>query len=97
MTAGATDTHLSNTSKVSNMASKSNLSAAGGKVPSQPPSPSDWNRPYEGFPLSYHPPSKRLYKKILGRRRYFGYAVNWQEALEKFQRERMTYSPAVGQ
>lgn len=66
------------------MSSKSSLSATRRKVSSQ----SDWEAPYEGFPLSYHPPSKRLYKKILGRRRYFGYSDNWQEALEKFQRER---------
>ncbi len=66
------------------MTTKSNLSATRRKVSSQ----SDWEPPYEGFPLSYHPPSKRLYKKILGRRRYFGYSDNWQEALEKFQRER---------
>ena len=43
-----------------------------------------WNRPYADFPLSYHPPSGRLYKKIRGKRHYFGYAREWQAAVEKY-------------
>ena len=48
----------------------------------------EWAKPYDGFPLSYHPPSGRLYKVIRQRRHYFGYAADWQSALEKYQRER---------
>lgn len=64
--------------------SKSNLSAATRKVSTQ----NGWEPPYEGFPLSYHPPSGRLYKKILGKRYYFGYADDWQAATEKFANEK---------
>jgi hypothetical protein len=28
----------------------------------------DWKQPYPDFPLSYHPPGGRLYKKIRGKR-----------------------------
>ena len=35
-----------------------------------------WNPPSEGFPLSFHPPSRRLSKKIRGQRVYFGYAAS---------------------
>jgi integrase len=48
----------------------------------------DWQKPYRDFPLSYHPPSGRLYKKIRGRRVYFGYASDWQAAVDKYTRER---------
>ena len=43
-----------------------------------------WNRPYADFPVSYHPPSGRLYKKIRGKRHYFGYAREWKAAVEKY-------------
>ncbi|MDA1055201.1 MAG: tyrosine-type recombinase/integrase [Planctomycetota bacterium] len=66
------------------MSSKSISSAVRRKASNQ----NGWTPPYDDFPLSFHPPSGRLYKKILGRRRYFGYADNWQDAIEKFQRER---------
>ncbi|MCA8997612.1 MAG: site-specific integrase [Planctomycetaceae bacterium] len=46
-----------------------------------------WKPPYSGFPLSFHPPSGRLYKKIRGKRHYFGYAKDWQSALEKYDRD----------
>jgi integrase len=62
---------------------KSNLSAASRKASNQ----NGWKAPYEGFPLSYHPPSGRLYKKIKGKRYYFGYASDWQVATDKFQAE----------
>ena len=45
-----------------------------------------WKKPYAVFPLSYHPPSGRHYKKI--KRFYFGYAKDWQAALEKYQDQR---------
>ena len=48
------------------MSAKSSVSSASSK--------SGWQKPYPDFPLSYHPPSGRLYKKILGKRWYFGYA-----------------------
>jgi integrase len=44
--------------------------------------------PYDDFPLSPHLPSRRWYKKILGRRRYFGHLENWQEALNKYLEQR---------
>ena len=47
-----------------------------------------WTPPYPDFPLSYHPPSGRLYKKILGRRFYFGYASDWRAAIDKYQHDR---------
>ena len=43
-----------------------------------------WTKPYNDFPLSYHPPSGRLYKKINGKRHYFGYAHSWQAAVDKY-------------
>ena len=43
-----------------------------------------WTKPYADFPLSFHPPSGRLYKKIRGKRHYFGYAHSWQAAVEKY-------------
>jgi integrase len=64
---------------------KSTQSAEGRKASGTKP---DWHRPYPDFPLSYHPPSGRLYKKIRGRRFYFGYANDWQTALAKYTRER---------
>lgn len=47
-----------------------------------------WAKPYDGFPLSYHPPSGRLYKKIKGRRCYFGYAADWQAAVDLYNLQR---------
>jgi integrase len=47
-----------------------------------------WEPPTTNFPLSYHPASGRLYKKIRGVRRYFGYADAWQAALEKYESEK---------
>lgn len=47
-----------------------------------------WRKPYADFPLSYHPPSGRLYKKIRGKRYYFGYASDWRAALDKYERAR---------
>jgi len=47
-----------------------------------------WAKPYEDFPLSYHPPSGRLYKKIRGKRYYYGYANDWQSALDKYLNEK---------
>lgn len=47
-----------------------------------------WEVPYDDFPLSFHRPSGRLYKKILGVRRYFGYARDWRAAVDKYDRER---------
>lgn len=47
-----------------------------------------WEPPYDDFPLSYHPPSGRLYKKIRGKRFYFGYASDWEAATEKFANEK---------
>ena len=43
-----------------------------------------WDKPYDDFPLSYHPPSGRLYKKIRGWRHYFGYATEWEEAVNLY-------------
>jgi len=54
--------------------------AAGGKE--------GWTKPYPDFPLSHHPPSDRLYKKIRGRRVYFGHAKKWKAALEKYMAQR---------
>lgn len=47
-----------------------------------------WAKPYADFPLSYHPPSRRLYKRIRGKRWYLGYASDWQSALAKYQLQR---------
>lgn len=47
-----------------------------------------WKKPYADFPLSFHPPSGRLYKKIKGTRYYFGYADNWQAAIENYDDNR---------
>ena len=47
-----------------------------------------WAKPYPDFPLSYHPPSGRLYKKIRGRRIYFGYSKDWQAAVDKYQKQK---------
>lgn len=63
---------------------KSNLSAGSRKASNQ----NGWEPPYDDFPLSFHPPSGRLYKKILGRRFYFGYASDWQAAIDKYEQER---------
>lgn len=65
------------------MSNKSISSANRGKADSK-----DWEKPYPDFPLSYHPPSGRLYKKIRGKRHYFGYASDWQDATEKFANEK---------
>jgi len=46
--------------------------------------PDGWNLPAP-FPLSYHPPSGRLYKKIKGSRLYFGYARDWEAAVEAYE------------
>lgn len=62
----------------------STVSASSRKASTQ----NDWTKPYDDFPLSYHPPSGRLYKKIRGRRFYFGYASDWQAALDKFLAEK---------
>ena len=43
-----------------------------------------WTKPYADFPLSFHPPSGRLYKKIRGKRHYFGYAKDCQAAVDKY-------------
>jgi len=66
------------------MARNVNESAAGGKASSQ----KSWTKPSPDFPLSYHPPSGRLYKKIKGKRHYFGYASDWQAALDKYLAEK---------
>jgi len=50
----------------------------------KPSTPNGWTKPYDDFPLSYHPPSSRLYKKIRGKRHYFGYASDWQAAVDKY-------------
>lgn len=63
---------------------QSNQSATRRKATTQ----SNWEPPYDDFPLSYHPPSGRLYKKIRGKRFYFGYASDWQAATEKFANEK---------
>ena len=42
-----------------------------------------WTKPSADFPLSFHPPSGRLYQKFKGKRHYFGYASDWQAALDK--------------
>ena len=47
-----------------------------------------WTKPYPDFPLSYHPPSGRLYKRINGKRYYFGYAKDWQAAVDEYQMQR---------
>ena len=47
-----------------------------------------WDKPYDDFPLSYHPPSGRLYKKIRGKRHYFGYAREWKKAVELYSGQR---------
>ncbi len=65
------------------MKDKSTAKPASGK-----PKKNGWEKPYRDFPLSYHPPSGRLYKKIKGHRYYFGKSTDWQSALDKFQRER---------
>lgn len=52
------------------------------------PTREEWNEPYPNFPLSYHPPSGRLYKSIRSQRFYFGYHDDWQAAVDKFDRER---------
>src|SRR5437762_2373172 len=44
--------------------------------------------PYPDFPLSPHPATNRWYKKIRGRRIYFGPLADPDAALEKYQRER---------
>ena len=62
---------------------KSTASTATGKAKKQHP---DWEPPYEDFPLSYHPPSGRLYKTVHRKRIYFGYARNWKEALAEWLR-----------
>ncbi len=63
-----------------NAISKTTKSATSGKP--------KWKPPYDDFPLSYHPPSNRLYKKIKGKRYYFGYASDPQAAVDKYSRER---------
>jgi integrase len=57
--------------------SKSTVSARSGK-------PTGWEKPYADFPLSYHPPSGRVYKKIRGKRVYFSYARDWQAAVSLY-------------
>ncbi|MGY8770938.1 MAG: tyrosine-type recombinase/integrase [Pirellulales bacterium] len=52
------------------------------------PSQADFKKPYKDFPLSYHPPSKRLYKKINNKRHYFGQAKDWQQGVEEYNRVR---------
>jgi len=66
------------------MTGKSTQSARRRKVSTQ----NGWEPPYDDFPLSYHPPSGRLYKKIRGKRFYFGYAKDWQAAIDKYEQER---------
>ena len=44
----------------------------------------DWTKSYTDFPLSYHPPSGWLYKKIRGKRHDFGCTHSWQTAVEKY-------------
>ena len=46
------------------------------------PKKNGWESPYPDFPLSYHPPSGRLDKKIKGHRYYFGKATDWQASLD---------------
>ncbi len=65
--------------EVSIIPTKSSQSASGSKVSSP-----SWEKPYPEFPLSHHPPSGRLYKKIKGKRFYFGYASDWQAALDAY-------------
>jgi len=59
---------------------KSTTSATSGKT--------GWKPPRKNFPLSFHPPSGRLYKKIWGKRYYFGYAADWKAAEEKYLDEK---------
>lgn len=66
------------------MATNSTVSASRRKSATTSP----WEKPYPDFPLSYHPPSGRLYKKIRGKRHYFGYADNWQAAVEKYLKQK---------
>jgi integrase len=66
------------------MSAKSISSAASRKASSK----KEWTPPYPDFPLSYHPPSGRLYKTIRCRRFYFGYGRDWQAAIEKYQHDR---------
>ncbi len=52
------------------------------------PSQAEWkqrHKPYADFPLSYHPGTGRLYKKIRGTRRYFGRWDDWQAALTAYE------------
>jgi len=51
---------------------KSTTKVTNGKVSSS------WTKLYPDFPLSYHPPSGGLYKKIRGKRHYLGYTRDWQ-------------------
>lgn len=44
--------------------------------------------PYEGFPLSPHPPTNRWYKTISGHRHYFGKLADWRGALERYQEDK---------
>ena len=67
---------------------KSITSVSAGKPARAKSKSTGWKKPYRDFPLSYHTASGRLYKKILGTRRYFGYAAEWQAAVDKFDNER---------
>ena len=66
---------------------KSNLSAGRGKAENKSHR-NGWTKPYPDFPLSFHPPSGRLYKKIRGKRYYFGYATDWQKAVGIYNDQR---------
>jgi hypothetical protein len=52
------------------------------------PSKATWKPPDNDFPLSHHPPSRRLYQKIKGTRYYFGYDRDWKAALANDQANR---------
>jgi len=48
-------------------------------------SQAEFKQRYPDCPLSYHPPTGRVYKKILGKRHYFGYVDNLAEAIDLYR------------
>jgi integrase len=70
------------------MSPKSITSTANDKPARPKAKATEWKKPYDDFPLSYHPHSGRLYKVIKGHRHYFGYATDWKAAIERYITER---------